>query len=57
MKKVLLFVAVLTVVSLASCKKKTCTYGADSYFDGQTCCADCSKLEKDVCDSAGATCK
>jgi hypothetical protein len=55
MKKLMLFVAVLGVVSLASCKKKTCTYS--SADGGGTCCTDCSKLSKDACTSLGATCK
>jgi hypothetical protein len=55
MKKVLMFVAVLTVVSLASCKKKTCTYTSGGYT--VTACTDCSKSQVTAAGAAGYTCE
>jgi hypothetical protein len=55
MKKLMLFVAVVGVVSLASCKKKTCTL-TDSYGT-TTCCSSCTKAQQNVCSAGGYTCK
>ncbi|HWZ22320.1 MAG TPA: hypothetical protein VNW06_06670 [Cytophagaceae bacterium] len=55
MKKVLLFVAVISVVSLASCKKKTCTYTSGGYT--YTDCTKCSGPQVKAAEAAGYTCK
>ena len=49
MKKVLLFAAIATVVSLSSCKKDyTCTYGGTKY----DYCLKCGKTASDLAESA-----
>ncbi len=57
MKKLILFAAVLSVVSLASCKKTTtCTYPNGG---GTTTCTKCNAAStstfKDYCKAAGGT--
>ncbi len=48
MKQVLMFVAVLSVFALASCKKKTCK---DS--DGYVWCSDCTKTQVKLYETYG----
>jgi hypothetical protein len=55
MKKVLLFVAVISVVSLASCKKKTCTYTVNG--TSYTACTKCSGPEVKAAEAEGYSCK
>ena len=55
MKKLMLFVAVISVVSLASCKKKTCTY--EIFGVKYDCCTECTSTLKKACEASGSTCK
>jgi hypothetical protein len=56
MKKLMLFVAVVGVVSLASCKKKTCTY-TDGAGNTYTSCTSCTTAQVNAYKLAGETCK